>query len=154
MMRIFRHPATNAICISILTAFYSLIFIFTAGHAEFRRMLYYAAESTHSPFWGNWSAFLAAGHHRYIAWAMITVTLLIVILPITRRRLYDEYHTAILTQCLSVAIVLTMIAIALFYLAILSDANGIVEKFTFFAALHWVTMVLADLVYILLCRWR
>ena len=154
MMRIFRHPATNAICISILTTFYSLIFLFTAGHTEFRRMLYYVTEGTHAPFWGNWSAFLAAGHHRYIAWAMVLFTLLIVILLITRRRLYDEYHTAILTQCLSVAIVLTMIAIALFYLAILNDANGIVEKFTFFVALHWVTVVLADLVYVLLCRWR
>ena len=71
-----------------------------------------------------------------------------------RRRPYDEYHTFKLIQCLVIATILTLIAIAGFYLMILSDSNGIVEKFTLFIVIHWTTVVLADLVYVFVCRWR
>ena len=70
-----------------------------------------------------------------------------------RRRPYDEYHTANLIQCLVAAAVLTLMAIAAFYLMILSDPNGIVEKFTLFIVINWATVVLADLAYVLVCKW-
>ena len=53
-----------------------------------------------------------------------------------------------------VAAILTLIAIAVFYLMILSDPNGIVEKFTLFIVINWTTVVLSDLVFVLVCRWR
>ncbi len=52
------------------------------------------------------------------------------------------------------AVALTLIAIGIFYLMILSDPNGIVEKFTLFIVIHWAVVVLADLAYVLLCRWK
>ncbi|MEL7623828.1 MAG: hypothetical protein AAGU12_09585 [Clostridiales bacterium] len=154
MNRILRHPAANGICISLFSAFYALIFIITSGHREFTNLLYYSRHPQISSFWGSWSGFLAAGRHAYIAYGLLAITILVVILLFLRRRAYDEYHTALLIQCLIVALVLTLIAIAAFFLIILSDANGIVEKFTLFITIHWATVVLADFTYVTLCRWK
>ncbi len=155
MKRILRHPALNAVCLSLFTAFYGLIFLVTAGHEEFGRLLYYfwRPRST-GGFWDGWSAFLVSGKHVYIAWGLIAVTLLVVALLGLRRHPYDEYHTSLLLRCLAVASVLTLAAIAVFYLMILSEPAGIVEKFTLFIVIHWATVVLSDLAYVLLCRWR
>lgn len=154
MNRILRHPAANGICISLFSAFYALIFIITSGHREFTNLLYYSRHPHIDSFWGSWSGFLAAGHHAYVAYGLVAITILVVILLSLRRRAYDEYHTALLIQCLIVALALTLIAIAAFFLIILSDANGIVEKFTFFITIHWATVVLADFAYVFLCRWK
>lgn len=154
MKRILRHPALNAICITIFTAFYGSIFIVTSGQAGFRNLLFFTGgEQRADPFWEGWSGFLASGHQAYIAYALIAVTALIVVLLTLRRHSYDEYHTALLIECLAVATVLTLIAIAVFYLMILNDPSGIVEKFTLFIVIHWTTVVLADLSYVILCRW-
>ncbi len=154
MKSIIKNPATNAICIIILTIFYALIFIITSGNMEFKSLLYYSSLSNHYDFWTGWSNFLANGHHAYIAYVLIAITVLVAILLLLRRRPYDEYHTANLVRCLAIAAVLTLVAIGLFYLMILSDSNGIVEKFTLFIVIHWATIVLADLVFVLVCRWR
>lgn len=154
MKSILKKPAVNAACISLFTAFYALIFIITSGHIEFERLLYYNRTPGASPFWTGWSNFLAAGHHAYIAYALIAVTILVALMLTFRRHSYDEYHIAHLLQCLAVAVVLTLMAIALFYLIILSDPQGIVEKFTLFIVVHWTTVALADLVFVFICRWR
>ncbi|HHY26256.1 MAG TPA: hypothetical protein GX523_05810 [Desulfitobacterium dehalogenans] len=154
MKHFLKNPAVNAIGLSLFTAFYGLIFIVTSGHLEFKNLLYYNRATDIHPFWTGWSNFLASGHHAYIAYALIGITVLVVLMLIFRRHHYDEYHTAYLIQCLAVAAILTLAAIAGFYLMILSEPNGIVEKFTLFIVIHWTTVVLADLVYVLVCRWR
>ena len=65
-----------------------------------------------------------------------------------------KYHTSALIQCLVVSVIFMMAAVAVFYLAVLSNPNGIVEKFTLFIVIHWVTVLLADYVFVFLCRWR
>ncbi|SMC59754.1 hypothetical protein [Papillibacter cinnamivorans] len=153
MKELIRNPAVNAGCIGLFTAFYSLVFFVTAGNVEFSRTLYYSAVSKQAvPFWSEWSAFLAAGRHMGIAYAMIGLTVLVILLLISHRKKYDEYHAAVLARCFTVALALTLIAIAVFYLMILSDANGIVEKFTLFVSIHWSTVVMADLAYVLWSR--
>jgi heme exporter protein D len=150
-----KHPLSNAVCISLFTLFYGLIFILTSRHIEFGSLLYYKDTANKAnTFWESWSSFLASGKHSYIAYIMFAITILIVILLMLRRHPYDEYHTSLLVQCLAVAVILTLIAIAIFYLLVLSDPNGIIEKFTLFIAIHWITVVLADLVYVILCRWK
>lgn len=148
MKRLLKYPATNAVCLSLFSAFYALIFLLNAGRQV------PATGLAASSFWSTWSGFLSGGGQRSIALAMIVLTLLVVALLLTRRRLFDEYHTSILLACLAVALVLTLVAVAIFYLVILSDANGAAEKFTLFISVHWVTVALADLVFVLLCRWR
>lgn len=153
MKSILKNPGINAVCISLFTSFYGLIFIVTSGHVEFESLLYYNQATSIHPFWAGWSSFLASGYHAYIAYVLIAITILVVLMLLFRRRPYDEYHVANLIQCLAAAAVLTLIAIAVFYLMVLSDSNGIVEKFTLFIVIHWTTVVLADLVYVLVCRW-
>ncbi len=153
MNHLLRNPLTNALGLAIFSAFYGIIFILTSGHREFINLLYYNNGVGQNFFWQGWSTFLASGHHAYIAYILIAVSILVILMLLLRRRPYDEYHTQVLIQCLAVATILTLTAIALFYLTILSDPNGIIEKFTFFIVVHWTTVVLADLVYVLVCRW-
>lgn len=147
MKRLLRYPATNAACLGLFSAFYALVFLLGSGQS---------ADPALAPsrLWSAWSGFLAGGGQRTIAVIMILLTLLVVALLLTHRRSFDEYHTSILLSCLAVALVLTLVAIAVFYLVILSDANGAAEKFTLFITIHWVTVVMADLVFMLLCRWK
>lgn len=155
MKRILRLPVTNMVCLSLFTAFYALVFIATSRSTWYKNLLESGdARPGVAPFWEGWSGFLAAGYHAYIAYAMIAITILIIILLMLRRHPYDEYHTSLLMQCLAVAAVLTLIAIAVFYLIVLGDPSIIVEKFTLFIVVNWTTVVFSDLVFVLLCRWR
>ena len=154
MKRILRHPLTNAAGIGVFTAFYAYIFIATSARTGFNGLLLYGAGQGANSFWVIWGNFLAAGRHAYIAYALIALTALIVALLLMRRHPYDEYHTSLLIQCLAIAAVLTLIAIAVFYVMVLSDPSGIVGKFTLFIVVHWITVVLCDLSYVLLCRWK
>lgn len=155
MKKLLSRPSVNAVCLSIFSAFYGLIFILSSSHNEFVNLLYYSRRSNASPlFWKNFSSFLADGYQAYIAYALIAITVLVVVLLLLRSHPYDEYHTSLLNGCLSIAAVLTLFAIAIFYLIILSDPNGIVEKFTLFISIHWAVVVLSDLCFVLLCRWR
>ena len=151
MKRLLKSPTVNAVCISVFTAFYATVFFLTSKNIEFENSLYYEEPTS---FWSGWSSFLVAGHQFYIACFLIAVTILVVVLLVIRRKPYDEYHTSILTHCLVVAVVLTLVAIAIFYLMILNAPTGIIEKFTLFIVIHWSTVVLANLTYVLLCRWR
>ena len=153
MNSLLKRPQTNAICIGVFSAFYAVLFFVTAGHIEFENILYFIKlERMTASFWTRWSAFLAAGHHRFVAFTLVAVTLCIIWLLLTRRKSYDEYHMSRLISCLIVALVLTLIAIAIFFLVVLSEPVGIVEKFMFFIVVHWATVVFADLVYVLLCK--
>ena len=142
----------NGISLCLFSIFYLIIFISSSRDEMFKRVLYYNRGSV--PFWSSWSRFLLSGNHVYIAYAMIALTALVVVLLFTRRHHYDEYHVSILIQCLAVATVLTLIAIAVLYVRVLNNPVGIVEKFTLFIVIHWVPVVFADLVYVFICRWR
>ena len=152
MKRYMSNPVTNAVCLSVFTLFYSIVFILTVHSDRFTEQLE-SSQNSGTDFWGVWNRFLINGHHIYIVYAMIAATILVVSLLTLRRRAYDEYHTSILTHCLIVSLVLSLMTIAIFYLMILFDPSGIVEKFTLFVSINWITVVLADLSYILICRW-
>lgn len=152
MRRFMSNPITNAVCISMFTLFYSIVFMLTAHNHRFVEQLGFPQNTT--GFWGSWSRFLYNGQQIYIVYAMIALTILVVLLLTLRRRAYDEYHTSILTHCLVVSLALSLMIIAIFYIMILFDPRGFVEKFTLFVSINWITVVLADLAYISICRWR
>ncbi len=153
MKNILRNPMTNALGISVFTAFYASIFFVTAGQPWFIDGLSYRTAEASHPFWTGWCRFLAAGHHRYIAIALIIVAILVVIMHILRHKPYDEYQTSILVTSLMVSFMLTLAAIGGFFLLVLMDPNGIWEKYTLFIVAQWTTVTLSDLVYTFLCRW-
>jgi len=157
MKRLLKSPALNAVCVSLFSAFYSLIFIVTSHHKEFTDMLYYnnrERPNENELFWARWSGFLAVGKHQYIAYILIALTVTVVVLLLTNSKPYDEYHVDRLITCLVTALVVTMGGIAVFYFSVLSVPNGIVEQFTFFIVVHWTGVVLSDLAYVILCRRR
>jgi len=146
MNRFFRHPATNAVGIGVFTTFYGIIFL------TFSDRLKSHIDLSTSPFWKLWDAFLKFDGHRYTAALLIALTLLVVFLLLAKHKPYDEYHTAILIKCLAVSVILSLLAIALFFLIVLIDPVGIISKFTFIITINWSTVVLADLIYLLLCK--
>jgi len=150
MKQLLKSPAFNAVCISLFSVFYWILFKLQTG-ADYEWLKNYDGNSS---FWSLWNNLILDGFLMIIANVLIGVTVLIVILLILRRRSYDEYHAQILTHCLIVAIVLTLIAIAIFYWIVLSEPVWIVGKFTLFIVIHWITVVFANLTYVLLCRWR
>lgn len=153
MIKLLRYPAVNGIFISLFSTFYSLIFFLTAGHIEFQRILYYTSNTQKiKPFWGGWAAFLYAGNQQYIGVAILILTLLIIALLIKRRRPYDEYQVKILANCFMTAGLITICAVALLFFYILSEHVGTVEKITLFATIHWISVLIADLVFVLYCH--
>ena len=151
MIRLLKYPAVNAVCISLFTIFYSVIFLFVYKKISFESRANYENISS---LWQMWCDFLFAGHQVFIAYALIFVTVIVVVLLILRPHEHDEYHTAILTNCLVTASVLTLIAIAIFFVLILLDPSEFLQKFTLFIVIHWISVVFANLTYVLMCRWR
>lgn len=154
MKRMLRSPITNAVGLSIFTAFYASIIILTAGQRGVEALAVSAGPQLFRGLWTRWSEFLASGYHIYMACAVIAVTVVVVLMLLRRRRAYDEYHTGHLLNCLAAASILTLCCIAAFALLIALDPLQIALKFMLFITIHWVTVVLADAAYVFLCRWR
>ena len=148
MNRFFRHPATNAVGLALFSSFYGVIFL------GFSPRLLAGTGETLNPFWRAWDRFLLASGHQYLAAALLALTLLSIVILMGHRSAYDEYHTAILLRCLATAIVLALAAIGLFFGLILLDPVGIVSKLALMVSVNWASVVLADLVYLFICRRR
>ena len=151
MKKALKSPVFNAVCISLFTAFYALIFLTGMISGNSGGLPGYEGGSA---FWKVWSDFLTAGNQSCAAWMLIAVTVIVVILLLLRRRPYDEYHTSILSWCLVAASMLTLAAIAVFYLVILSEPVWFLGKFTLFILVHWGIIVFANLTYVMISRWR
>ena len=156
MKRLLRFPAFNAICVGLFSAFYATVFLVTASSDKFAETLYYVRLTgkpvAYNAFWRRWNLLLARGEHKYIAFVLIALTAVVVVMLLLRRRPYDEYHVDRLLSYLVAAIFLTLMMIAVFYLLILFDSSGVVDKFTMFITINWSTVVAADFVYVLMYR--
>jgi len=146
--RFLRHPATNAIGLAVFSAFYGVIFL---GFSP--RLLTGTDENQH-PFWQAWDGFLLAQGHRWLAIILLALTVFAIAILLRHRSVYDEYHAAILLRCLATAVVLALAGIGLFFALVLIDPVGIVSKMALMVSVNWASVVLADLVYLLVCRRR
>lgn len=152
-MKFLRYPFINGAFVSLFTSFYAFILIFTSNHIEFQYILYYTkAKAANHNNLSTWGEFLYNGHQKYIGMAMIALTVLIIVLLILRKKPYDEYHVEILSKSFLIAGFITICLVAIFFLLILSEPIAIVEKITLFVILHWMSMLLADLIFIITCR--
>ena len=136
-------------CISIFSAFYAFVFFTHCGASGLAWLTPYEGQAL---FFQAWSDLLLENFQGKIAFLLLAVTILVVVLLLTRRRPYDEYQASILTNCLVVSLILTLIAIALFFVMILEEPIWIAGKFMLFVTINWATVVFSNLVYILLCR--
>ena len=152
-MKLLRYPLVNGVFVSIFSAFYAFILIITSNHTEFQRILYYTkAKAANSNNLSAWGEFLYNGHQKYIGIAMIALTVLIIVLLVLRKRSYDEYHVEILSKSFLLAGFITICLVAIFFFLILSEPIAIVEKITLFVILHWMSILVADLIFIIVCR--
>ncbi len=147
-MRILRKPKINAAIILGITVFYSLVFIFTSGHIEFNRMLNHA-DTLSFDFWNSWSDFLMQGNMKYIGYVYIVLAAAIVILSLIRKRDYDEYQTGILEKGFIVTGIVMVCLFPLALLLILSDPNYSIETIMLLVVVHWSTVLISDLAYVI-----
>ena len=148
MNKFFRHPATNAVGLAVFSAFYGVIFL---GFSP--RLLVGTGESQNL-FWQAWDGFLLAQGLRWLAIILLVLTAIALAILLRHRSMQDEYQTALLLRCLSIAIVLALAAIGGFFALVLLDPVGIVSKLTLMVSVNWASVVLAGLVYLLVCRRR
>lgn len=152
-MKFLRYPFVNGAFVSIFSAFYAFILIITSNHIEFERILYYTkAKAANSKNLSAWGEFLYNGHQKYIGMTMIALTVLIIVLLLLREKSYDEYHVEILSKSFLIAGFITICLVAILFFLILSEPIAIVEKITLFVILHWMSMLVANLIFIIICR--
>ena len=148
-MNFLKNPVVNAIFIGFMSAIYSFIFIFTSNHIEFMRLLS-KGKTLQSDFWNGWSDFIRAGNMRYIGYAIIILTLIILLLMLFKRtKKYDEYQLSMLTKSLIIAGVLSILMIPIIMLLILSDPSYTIETILLFAVVQWLGVLVAEIVYVI-----
>ena len=146
MYRLLKNPITNAVGIFLFSTFYTVLFF------AFSDRILAESHSQETGFWKVWDSFLQAGSFKAVALVLVVLTVVVMAILLIQHKPYDEYHTGILTKCLSVAVILTLLAIGLFFLVILLEPSGFLSKFMLFITINWSTVVMADLVYLVLCR--
>ncbi len=152
-MKFLRYPLVNGVFVSLFSFYYACILIITSNHIDFQRTLYYTkAKAANSHYLSKWGEFLYNGNQKFFGFAMIAMTVLIIILLILRKNVYDEYHVEILNKCFLTAGLITIIFVAIFFFLVLSEPIAIVEKIMLFVILHWISMLVADFIFILACR--
>jgi heme exporter protein D len=143
-----KHPAVNILFISFMSAIYSFIFIFTAGHMEFNSMLSHG-RTLNSDFWNGWSDFLKIGNMKFIGYLIIGLTVVIVAFILVKRtKQYDEYQVSILAKSLFVAGVLSIIMVPFLMVMLLSDPNYSTETIFLFATIQWVSVLVSYLIFV------
>ena len=155
MKRFLSHPAINAICLAMLSTFYAVVTLLNENKIVLESTQYYDRQHDRLSFiFEKWTVFLSNGYLKYLIISLIALTTLAVIMLLFKKHSYDEYHVKILEKCLITALILTIISIGIFYLTILVNPDGIIVKFTLFAMIHWMTIILADLFYVFKFNWR
>lgn len=149
-MRIFRKPQANAVIVSVVSAFYALVFILVSGHMEFERMLNHA-DTLNSAFWNGWSAFLKQGNMKYIGYAYIALALAILVISFVRKKDYDEYQTGIFEKGIIVMGAAMVVLFPIALILVLSDPSYCIETMMFLVVAHWFTVLIVDLIYVI--RW-
>jgi len=148
-MNLLKHPVVNAVFIGLMSALYSFLFIFTSNHIEFQRLLS-KSKTLQSEFWNWWSDFIRAGNMRYIGYAIIILTLIILLLILFKRtKKYDEYQLSMLTKSLIIAGVLSILMIPVIMILLLSDPSYAIETIFLFAVVQWFGVLLTDMIYVI-----
>ena len=145
-MKILKNPKINALLISVISAFYALLFIFTSNHVEFIR-LFLHSKTLNSDFWNTWSTFIQNGNMKYIGYVIIALTIAIIFLTVFRKQKYDEYQVNILAKGFITAGIITVLMLPIALLLVLSDRNYAIETMFLLLAIQWIGVLFVDLIY-------
>jgi len=145
-MKLLRKPQINAVLISVISAFYALIFIFVSGHLEFNR-LFSSGKTLNSNFWNGWSDFLKQGNLKYIGYAHIILALAVVVFSLIKKQEYDEYQISIFEKGIMIMGATMVLLFPLALILVLSDRTYCVETLMLLCVAHWSIVLVADLIY-------
>lgn len=148
-MTLLRNPIVNALFISLISSFYSFLFIFTSNHIEFLSMLNHS-KTLQSDFWNSWSNFISAGNMRYVGYFILVLTcIILVVMFFKHRKKYDEFQISILLKSILFAGILSILLMPIIILTLLSDPNYTIETIFLYATFQWVGLLVADLFYVI-----
>ena len=147
-MKILRKPQVNAAAIAVISLFYAAMFSLVSGHAEFDRILDHA-NTLDSAFWNAWTVFLKQGNLKYIGYAYIAVTLVIVIASFAKGRNYDEYQASIFGKGIMVMGIALLALFPIAFLLVLSDPQYAIETVMLLVVVHWSIVLIVDSVLVL-----
>lgn len=148
-MSILRHPVINILFISFMSAIYSFIFIFTAGHMEFISILSHS-RTLDPGFWNGWSNFLKTGNMKFIGYMIIGLSAVIIVFILLKRtKEYDEYQVSILAKSLFVAGFLSIMMIPFLMIMLLSAPNYSTETIVLFATIQWLGVLVSYLYFVI-----
>lgn len=144
----------NVSCLIFFSIFFTLCFMIHTGSTDFDWFYYYQGEIS---FWKEWSYLLQSNLHVGIALALDVFTLPIVLLLIQCRKTYDKQQVSILLSRLVMAICMFFLPMAVSYILIFGTNifNGIpwiAGKFTFFVIVHWIIVLLINIIFIIHCH--
>lgn len=145
-MKTLKDPKMNALLISVVSAFYALLFTFTSDHVEFTGMLSHS-KTLDSNLWNGWAVFIQNGNMKYIGYVIIALTTAIVFLTVFRKQEYDEYQVNILAKGFIAAGVITVLMLPVASLLVLSDTNYAIETMFFLLTIQWLGVLVVDLIY-------
>lgn len=145
-MKVLKHPKVNALFITIISALYAFIFIFTSKHMEFDRIISHS-NTLDSGFWNSWSYFAKNGNMKYIGYIIVILTATIILLTVFKRQKYDEYQVNIFAKGLIAAGVITVLMMPIALLLVLSDKNYVIEIMFLLLTVQWLGVLIVDLIY-------
>ena len=137
--------------ISLMSAIYSFIFIFTSDHIEFLRIL--SKTTIASDFWNGWSNFIRAGNLKYIGYLIIVLTVLIVLSVIFNpQKKYGEYQVSVLSKSFIIAGIIAILIAPVMMVLLLSDPSYEVEIILLFAVVEWLSVLITNLIFVIKYR--
>ncbi|QNU67954.1 hypothetical protein EHE19_005790 [Ruminiclostridium herbifermentans] len=145
-MTLLKNPKMNVFYISMISALYAFLFIFTSNHIEFNRLISHP-NTLNSWFWNMWSEFIANGNMKYFGYVIIILTIVIIMLILFGKKKYDEYQVNILARSLIVAFTITVLILPVALILILSDPNYAIETMFMLLTIQWLSTLIVDLVY-------
>ncbi len=144
-MKVIKSRGVTSLFVVLLSVFHAFIFIFTANHVEFNRLL--AEKNTLQGFWSEWSAFIAAGNMKYIGYLLLFLSLVICVLYFIKRNAANERMKS--QNVLMISGGLSLLLYPILLLLVLSDSNYAIESVFLMGAIQCVAslaVVLIDII--------
>lgn len=136
-MKMFEHSVVNVLFLIFISVTYSFLFIFTSNHMEFTRLLP-KTETLRAPFWNAWSTFIEAGNMKYIGYAILVLSILILFVTLFKKPIkLKECQSDIFSKSMIGAGVLSIILIPVVIILILSDPNYTIAVLFLLATIQW-----------------
>lgn len=139
----------NIIFITIISLIYSLIFFTLSGHVEYTRIADHV-QTLDSGLWNFIKTITVSGNIKYFSIPILVLATLIIFINFFKRRIkYDEFQFSIILKSLAISGIITIIAMPIMLILILSDRNYALEVIFLFSFIQWIAILISDFIFTL-----